>query len=1025
MRETAPPGVASTRGRVGAALVASLLIVGAPVATGDAGRLPVRAFGVAEGLAHPEIWRIVGDSSGFLWFCTGGGLSRFDGARFRSYGAADGLGGPAVGDLLEDPDRGVYWVGTSDGLYRFSATRAAEPGGQFERVELPVGGAVRRLVRDARGRVWIGTSRGLARIDPSPDGDRARAIELVPEIPRTSGVVMALLPDGDGGVWVGTHGRGLYLVGPDGATARHWPSSLPGLFFVRDLIRGPDGRIWGTYFGGVARFHADPRDREDPVERRFDRTSGLPSGDTSQLLTTPEGGLLVGSTAGVSRIERGGDGSWSLAGTWSADEGLGPGWVRSAAYDPAGNLWLGTSSRGAMEVVRSGFRRFPELEESGSVVVAALGEPDGTLLAMTAVPPAGYRLHRLGADAPPVDLRLPEETTYLGWGGKRLVRDGRGRYWVATGSGLLRYDPREGEGPERLARAADRRYTSADGLSGNDVFWIAEDAAGRIWVAVSEPDPGRGSVTFLPPGASRFEEPEPRPGRSPGDLAWGFAASPDGSVWIRYASGELARVDRGGRARPVPAGSDPDGPAALERDSRGRLWILSRGACVLDEPASERPGARPGPEALADADVFCMVEDDEGRLYFGSDRGVVRIDERTGATRLFTRADGLPGDTVVRCVRDARGDLWFGDPHGLARLARDVAEPRPPPSPRIVGVQVDGEDIPLPLLGGARIGPLRPAPGTHRVAVQFLAIGHAPGELLAYQYRFAQEEDWSEPSEARGLELPRLGPGEHRLLVRALSGDGDPAAPAELTIEIPAPFWQRAWFLAAVVLALAAAAHAAYRIRVARLLALERVRTRIATDLHDEVGADLSRISLLAEFARHDLDARPERARSMLGEVARTARDAVSGMSDIVWALKPERDSLGQVVTRVRDFAAQAAAGSGASLQVELDDELASRRLAGERRRDLYLLLKEAAHNAVRHAGARHLTLSVTAAGRGLRVELRDDGKGFDPDEPGRPGPGGHGLAHMQARAARLGGRLAVKSAPGRGTAVRLDLPGT
>jgi signal transduction histidine kinase len=239
---------------------------------------------------------------------------------------------------------------------------------------------------------------------------------------------------------------------------------------------------------------------------------------------------------------------------------------------------------------------------------------------------------------------------------------------------------------------------------------------------------------------------------------------------------------------------------------------------------------------------------------------------------------------------------------------------------------------------------------------------------------------------------------------------------------IPPPMWQRWWFVTLAALAALGAGSAAYRVRVGRLLALERVRTAIATDLHDAVGADLSRISLLADVAQRDIDSQPARARSLVGEVAKTARDAVREMSDIVWALQSKPADLSQVLGRVRDYAAEAAASTGVALTVSAGEEPQGVVLDDEGRRELYLILKEAVSNVIRHAGARTLTVEVRAERRGLVAEVRDDGRGFTPEARAR-GLGGRGLGNMRARAARLKGTLTVESHDGGGTTVRLTLP--
>jgi signal transduction histidine kinase/ligand-binding sensor domain-containing protein len=979
-------------------------------------------FNVDDGLASSQVSRIFSDSRGFLWFCTASGLSRFDGRSFVTFGAADGMTGQVVLDIVEESDHATYWVGTRDGLFRFAGDRPAAGGRSFEKVDLPAAGTIHRLLLDHTGRLWVGTSDGLVVLAVAPDGRRLSRVVSLGKTRDERPTVFALLEDSEGAVWAGTHDDGVCRVAPDLTETRCFPASVPGLFFVRDLIAGPDGRIWCTFLGGVARFHVKPHALSSPVAEIFDHRSGLPSIDTSDLLADRTGEILVGTSAGVAGLRRDAGGRWATSPRWTTGNGLASDLVHALALDPAGNLWIGSSSRGVTKLVRSGFRRYREVEEGASIIVGMIRDADGGLSALAAVEQRRYRLHRLaGTKHSAIDLALPQGLTYLGWGAQRILKDRGGIWWVATGRGLLRYGG--SGGVERLRFPPDDVFGPERGLPGADIFLVFEDSSGGLWVSVSSPQSGKSSVARRRAGEETFTTLPPSLGRFPGDLASSFTEDRSGTVWIGFASGAVARVRPDGAFESVTF--EPPLSASwglrLVFDSRGRLWIGSRGAVVANEPSAVIVRTSPGPPVLDDGVVSCAVEDDRGRLYFGTDRGVLRFDERSGTLRRFTPADGLPGDNIVLCEREAHGDLWFGDVHGLARLKPGADLALAPPQVRIASVRADGVLLPVAPLGSASIGPLALRSRPRHVAVQFFAISHASGERMLFQHRFEGDADWSTPSASASLDFARLSPGRHRLSVRALTAENATAPPAVLELVVPAPVWRRPWFVALALAAMLGAAFVAYRIRLERVLALERVRTRIATDLHDEVGADLSRISLLAEFARRELGDRPARVPAMLAEVAKTARDAVTDMSDIVWALKRERETLAEVVARVRDFAAESAAPAGVALHVGIDDDLEGVVLAGDVRRGLYLLLKEAVTNVLRHAQARTIELTVRRSGRGLIATLRDDGRGFSPDAP-RKSRGGHGLSNMRARAEALGAAFGIESAPGKGTTIRIEL---
>lgn len=236
------------------------------------------------------------------------------------------------------------------------------------------------------------------------------------------------------------------------------------------------------------------------------------------------------------------------------------------------------------------------------------------------------------------------------------------------------------------------------------------------------------------------------------------------------------------------------------------------------------------------------------------------------------------------------------------------------------------------------------------------------------------------------------------------------------------------WFIAfaAAVLAaviLTAGGYAAARVRANRVLALERVRARIAADLHDDIGSSLTRIAILSEVVRRKIPA--GEADVLLGEIAETARSLVGSMSDAVWSIDPRQDDLRNVVARMRTFATDVLDGKGIAWSLDAPED-PRERLEPETRRELFLVFKEAVTNLARHSGATRARLGLEIRGDRVSLEVADDGKGFEAT-PARDLTAslerGRGLLNMQVRALRRGGRLTVTSSPGSGARLVLDLP--
>jgi signal transduction histidine kinase len=213
-----------------------------------------------------------------------------------------------------------------------------------------------------------------------------------------------------------------------------------------------------------------------------------------------------------------------------------------------------------------------------------------------------------------------------------------------------------------------------------------------------------------------------------------------------------------------------------------------------------------------------------------------------------------------------------------------------------------------------------------------------------------------------------------------------------------------------------------HRSRVRRLVEVQRVRERIASDLHDELGLSLSRISILSEVARRDAEGRgaPSEELELIGETARSLIDATS---DMAWALDPSKDNLGSLLKRVRRLAGGVCEGAGVKLEVRVEEELKAFRLAPEVRRHILLILKEAIHNALRHGAPSTIVLRACRSPGGLELRIEDDGAGFDPASPTIMEKEGHGLSSMSRRAREAGGALRIVSGPEKGTTVTILLP--
>jgi signal transduction histidine kinase len=442
----------------------------------------------------------------------------------------------------------------------------------------------------------------------------------------------------------------------------------------------------------------------------------------------------------------------------------------------------------------------------------------------------------------------------------------------------------------------------------------------------------------------------------------------------------------------------------------------------IDRAAAERPRLVRGysrKNGLADDAITSIVEDRRGRLYIGTRRGLDRVDPASGRIRHFTVADGLAAQETHLAYRDRHGVLWWSTSRGLSSHVPGDDPAEAAPSALVDTVRIDGDAQPLSDLGETIVGPLKLPSARSRIEIGFFALSFMPGEAPKYQYALEGIDAWSPPTEQQLVTYPRLAPGNYRFLVRAVQRDGTPGrSPASVTFAIPPPIWARWWFLAIVAATVMLAAHAAHRIRTARLLEIERIRTRLAMDLHDDIGSTLSQVAVLSEVARQRAGGDRQVAEP-LARIAEISRQLVDAMSDVVWAINPERDSLRELAQRMRGFAAETLDARNIQLRFDAPSGDGDIRLGADVRREMFLIFKEGVHNLLRYAQCTRADISLSLQDGTLVLSIADDGVGLDATVRG----GGLGLRSMQERAKRIGADLSVRLAPGEGASVRLVVP--
>lgn len=970
----------------------------------DSRRLPIKTYTSADGLARNHIECIVQDSHGFLWFCTPEGLSRFDGYGFVNYHREQGLPGDYALDFLETR-RGVYWVATNGGLARFHPdTRGAS---RFQAVPLngPHGAAMPLwLYEDPRGGVWCPSRYGiLFYLGPHDTAFQPLDFHV------TAWEVTALLEDRQGVLWIGTP-DGLYRRARDGSIARF---ELPQGFshaYLMALLEDRQGRLWIGTRDGLIRL-------EGGQMRVYTAKDGLPGNRIEALLESSDGTLW---TSG------GGLAEWTPAEpenghefqSYTVEEGLSDTTTTVLAEDRFGNLWIATNGGGVMKVNRSGFITYTSADGLQSPR-ALLESRQGDLCVVFKASDDLFRIARLdGRRFTAFRPAWPPFAKHAGWGGSQIaIHDHTGDWWIATENGLCRFGPMDRVG--QLAGARPKAvYTTRDGLVSDDIFRIFEDSRGDIWIGTGATTGGLARWDRRTGTVRVYSEAD---GLTAQGVPTAFTEDRAGDLWISLFNRELARY-RGGRFT-VFTHDVVGGPLnRVFTDSAGRVWAsTSRGLVRIDDPAGDRPRfvLYTTAQGLSSNDIGEITEDRFGRLYAITGRAVDRFEARPDGLRQvrhYTTADGLAPGELRLAWSDREGSVWIGTSQGISHLIPGPDPVLPPPPVLVTGLSAGGVAQAISELGESDLAGLR-LPQTP-LRIDFTGLSFAPGETLRYQYMLTSlDRDWSAATDQRTVTYASLAAGSYRFLVRAVASDGAVSPhPAAVSFTIPPPFWRTWWFLCGCAMAAGSLAYALHRYRLAQLLRLAEVRMRIATDLHDDIGASLSQIAILSEVAQ--TRANGSQNGTPLAEIAGISRELVDGMSDIVWAINPEHDHLSNLVYRMRRFATDLLDGKNIALRFQSSVGENDPKIDANMRRQVYLILKEAIHNVVRHSAAKSVEVELEQIQEALVLQVGDDGRGFDPSAQFE----GHGLASMRKRAAALDGTIAFSSSPGLGTTVRVSV---
>jgi signal transduction histidine kinase/ligand-binding sensor domain-containing protein len=955
-----------------------------------------------DGSAPSGIYTMAQTSDGFLWVSTySPAIYRFDGVRFlpRQYPYKGGSGNK-VFKVFAGRDGGLWTVGSREIAFIRNGAVASD-------FQLDGFSSFQNVSEDPDGSLWV--VRAAANVLDMP---LCRVTERAFRcFGRADGVsispIDSILADGQGGLWLG--GQTALVHWRDGKS-RTYPikalESGAGQHGVFSLALGPDGTLW-------------------------------------------VGMLAEGPGLGLARLE-GGTVKPFVTRTFDGSKVE----VFAMTFDRDGNLWVATRGQGLYRINGEAVEHYGRTDGlSSDSVNLLLEDREGVLWAGTSN----------GIDS----FREPEVTTFSSSEG--LAKDGAsgvlasrdGSIWVANDGSL-----------DRIAGGTVSSIRTGAGLPGHQVASLLEDRDGSLWVGVDD------SLYVLKGG--RFRAIAGRD-RQPLGLVLGLTEDIEGNVWAACAGnpGKVVRIRDFVVHEEFPSSQVPLG-RAMAPDPHAGIWIATttgelarlrngvvdrfplglKGSPVLRRVVAKADGSvlaaseegligmRQGKvQRMTTANglpcdaVFSFVEGKDSRLWLYSECGVIELPGAelqrwwtdAGAvvrTRMYDRADGAqPGAAYFNTAAySPDGRVWFANGQVVQMLDPSTLSRKALPAPAYIdSVTVDRREF-------AATGTLALTSHPRDLQIDYTSPMFAAPQKVKFRYRLdSYDGDWHDAGTRRKAFYTDLPPGDYKFRVSAASSDGVwNETPTTLDFTIAPAYYQTNWFRALLVMLLVLLAWAGYRLRIRQLhrqfeIMLDaRVaeRTRIARDLHDTLLQSFHGLLLRFQTALNLLPDRPAESRQVLAGAIDQAAEAITQGRDAVQGLRSSTTEMNDLAESIRALGDELASDNSAEVNSRVEVQGTPRPLHPIVRDEVFRIAGEALRNAFRHAAAKQIEVELRYDERQLRVRVRDDGKGIDPEVLRAEGRERHfGLRGMRERAKLVGGKLTVWSGLETGTEVELNIP--
>lgn len=925
-------------------------------------RYPFRSFSIEQGLSESVVYDIAQDDDGYIWLATGFGLNRYDGINFQNYFVEQGLNSNRLRSLLKD-SKGRIWIGSESGV-NYIKTDSIYYHSDYEALN---NSTVISIYEDMLGDLWFGT-------DGNGVWHYSDGIQIA-QYTTSNGMgdnrIRAIDEDEDGTLYFATR-DGLTVLENGNFRTYRVDNGLPANR-IRDVEVDQNGTVWIGTRNGLVKF-------EDQNFEVYDEQDGLINNLIRTVSVNDDGHLWIGTEGGISFFDGNGFKNFDVG------SGLSNEIIYSSLIDLEENTWFGTFGGGVNYFTGDYFANYDTENGLTNNLVTSFAEDEQGRI-WIATYGGGINIFDNGTLEPyQYNSLLPDNQIYT------LFKDSKKDIWIGMREGLAKVVNQE------LVIIEDEEFPF------RKVRNVMEASDGSYWISTYDD----GIVRYK---EGEYEQITAEEGII-SNRVLDSVEGDDGSVWIATYGGVTRYLEGEFQSFAIQEGLPNNAVMNLMRDEDGTIWAATFGGIAwFDGLKFQSITVEDG---LPDDVSYFIHKNSQGYYWIGSTAGVIRFEQETYfnsnernrnlSFKILNKELGLITNelNLGAVYEDSQGSMWFGTVEGFSRFFPQRYEvSQVPPLVHITGVNASGREY----------EPDSEFKLSHRenyVEINYTGINYSAPNQILYEYRLSGiDPDWQRTN-GRSVKYPSLPPGDYtfRIHGRNVNGAWSPDV-EELKFVISAPFWMQWWFwilMASVVIGIIYLFYNYYRAR--KMIDIERMRVRIASDLHDDVGASLTEIALQSDFLQAG-EVQGE-IRKSLAQIGEQCRKIVSSLDDIVWSIDARNDTLGDLTDRMQDYVLNTLEKKNMDVWYDFDNLNMDNKLPVSVKENLYLIFKEAVNNIAKYSNGDRVIIKMENQNGSFEFYIFDNGS---------TGKGtkktGHGLRNMEMRAKRIGADINIKTENG------------